>query len=341
MATLPAPAADQAALLAALIARGVVDSGGVAQARAACLHSGERPTTWLVRNGHVADAAMAAAIAAVTGLPLADSVDPARPRPAGVNGALLARRATFLFADGPTGLVAAMADPTDTETLAALSFATGRPVTPCVAPLSAIEQALGLPPPAPPPPRAVSLIERASPSLTPALIERIADACAREGGLAAGIATLAAAVRPAERAVLARLAERGATAAEMFAGEPRIGGPALAALAAADGPHALAVALRVAAGRMRAAAEERAALVAAFAPAAAWALAATALFASAGALWLAALAAAAGGVVARVIRYGLGIAGADRAAAVARWGGWAQAAGIAAFAGAVALLVGG
>ncbi|WP_206366337.1 hypothetical protein, partial [Sphingomonas flavalba] len=249
MATQSAPAADQAALLAALIARGVVDSGGAAQARAACLHSGERPTTWLVRNGHIADAAMAVAIAAVTGLPLADGVDPARPRPSGVNGALLARRATFLFADGPAGLVAAMADPTDTETLAALSFATGRPVTPCVAPLGVIEQALGLPPPAPTQPRAVSLIERASPSLTPALIERIADACAREGGLAAGIATLAATLRPAEQAVLARLRARGDTAADMFAGEPRFGAPALAALAAADGPQALAVALRVAAGR--------------------------------------------------------------------------------------------
>lgn len=133
---------DQVALARILEQRGLADTATIDAAAA----GGERIAIALVRSGHVEAQAMAEAVAATTGTVM---IEPKASVAAGeLSRSFLIDRLALPLGREEGRLIVAMADPTDSETLAGIAFASGTPVSARTASVEAIEQALDIAPPA-------------------------------------------------------------------------------------------------------------------------------------------------------------------------------------------------
>ena len=131
-------------LAAALIHRGMLDALSAHRAKKAQEQSGERFDLVLARLGLVGDAALAAVLAELLGIPLVTSRDLPEV-------ALLAAELPIQFlkasrmvpiADEPERVIVATADPFNSEAIAALAFQVGRPVEIGLAPAGDIDQCI-------------------------------------------------------------------------------------------------------------------------------------------------------------------------------------------------------
>ena len=127
-----------------VVGRGLVSSDTMARARLVQGETGEPLDAVLTRLGLVSEAALADAIVAVTGLPLATAAQLAEapPPPPSIAPRFLRSAKLAIMGMSEAGVEVAVADPLDSYALGALAFALKRPVRPIVARSSDIEVAL-------------------------------------------------------------------------------------------------------------------------------------------------------------------------------------------------------
>jgi len=144
-AVVPPPREESLEALAAhLLASGQLSAAALERARQLARESGERLPVVLTRLGFLGERALAEALAAVLGLPLAREADfPEAPLMEARLSPRFLREARLLpLAEAPEGLAVALADPLDEAAVAALRFATGRPLLLHVAYPAELEAAL-------------------------------------------------------------------------------------------------------------------------------------------------------------------------------------------------------
>lgn len=142
--TATTPPMDEDALAAVLRDRGLGEAEALARARRVAADSGERLDRVLTRLGLVPERAMAEALAAVLGLTVAGPADyPLDPVfPERLSPRFLREAQVMPLAEGPEGLVLAMADPLNGFVRTAVELAVGLPVLPLVAVPAELEAAL-------------------------------------------------------------------------------------------------------------------------------------------------------------------------------------------------------
>ncbi len=130
-------------LAEALLAAGALDRAGADRARLAAAQTGERFDLVLLRLGLVPEAALAHALASLTGLAFLRSLPPLDlvDRPEGVDRDFLQRNRILPLETGPERVRVAIVDPLDPLPLQALRYALGRDVEAVLTTPAAFEEA--------------------------------------------------------------------------------------------------------------------------------------------------------------------------------------------------------
>lgn len=126
-----------------LVARGQLSPADLSRAREVAARTRSRLAVTLSRLGMADDRDLAEALAEIAGcLQLHQLPEDSTEILSAFNPRFLRRNAALPLRIDEAGCHVALADPTDDETIAALAFASGRPVVPTVATYAAIEEAL-------------------------------------------------------------------------------------------------------------------------------------------------------------------------------------------------------
>lgn len=126
-----------------LVARGQLSPADLSRAREVAVRTRSRLAVTLSRLGMADDRDLAEALAEIAGCPqLHQLPENCTETLSAFNPRFLRRNAALPIRIDDTGCHVALADPTDDETIAALAFASGKPVLSAVATYAAIEEAL-------------------------------------------------------------------------------------------------------------------------------------------------------------------------------------------------------